>query len=321
MTADWVKPKRIRLEASSACQLRCPSCPTTQGLIKEAVGTGYLKPEDFAKLLNDNPWIEVIEISNWGEIFLNPHLLDIMRCAYEKGIGLEAYNGVNLNYAREDVLEGLVRYQFRGVTCSIDGASQETYEQYRIRGNFSQVMENIAKINGYKKKYDSSLPRLTWQFVIFGHNEHEIPVARKMASDLGMKFVTKLAWNQTDSPVKDKKLVQQETGKAYTSEKEYREMTGVRFYRHICTQLWNTPQINWDGRNLGCCVNYWGDFGGNAFQDGLLETINHEKIRYARGMLTGQEEPREDIPCTKCWYYKDLRKNGRYLTSEEIESV
>jgi hypothetical protein len=70
-----IKPTQIRLEVSSLCQLRCPSCPTTSKAIHPAVGSGFLKLRDFQSLLDQNPWIREIELSNYGEIFLNPHLL------------------------------------------------------------------------------------------------------------------------------------------------------------------------------------------------------------------------------------------------------
>ncbi len=55
-------------------------------------------------------------------------------------------NGVNLNHARDEVLEGLVKYRVRGVKCSIDGASPETYRVYRIRGNliWSLALSNAS---------------------------------------------------------------------------------------------------------------------------------------------------------------------------------
>jgi len=68
-------------------------------------------------------------------------------------------------------------------------------------------------------------------------------------------------------------------------------------------QLWKHPQINWDGKVLGCCRNFWGDFGGNAFRDGLTPSLNHEKMSYARDMLEGKKPARPDIPCTTCELY------------------
>ena len=44
--------------------------------------------------------------------------------------------------------------------------------------------------------------------------------------------------------------------------------------QEICHQLWDAPQINWDGKILGCCRNFWGDFGGNAFTEGLFQSVN-----------------------------------------------
>lgn len=38
------------------------------------------------------------------------------------------------------------------------------------------MIGNVRKINAFKHQYNSQQPRLNWQFVIFGHNEHEINV-------------------------------------------------------------------------------------------------------------------------------------------------
>ena len=142
-----IKPKKVRLEAATVCQLRCPTCPTTQGEIKKTLGAGFLKLKDFQRLVDENPWVSQIELSNWGEIFLNPDLLGILEYAYKKNVALHADNGVNLNTVSDTVLEAMVNYSFRSVTCSIDGASDETYSIYRRKGNFEKVIENIRKIN------------------------------------------------------------------------------------------------------------------------------------------------------------------------------
>lgn len=307
-----IRPKRICIEASSVCQLKCPSCPTATQAIQPAIGSGFLEPSDFTNLIEQNPWIEEIELSNYGEMFLNPDLLEIMKYAYDRNVVLRADNGVNLNTVEETVLEGLVKYGFRSMSCSIDGASNETYRQYRVGGDFELVMENIRKINNLKKRYRSQYPYLAWQFVIFGHNEHEIPAARELAQKLGMEFRLKLSWDSRFSPVKDKEFVRKEVGAA--SREEYREKYGVDYSRNMCHQLWDKPHINWDGKILACARNFWGDFGGNAFEHGLLNSLNTEKIRYARDMVTGKKDPRDDIPCATCSCYLDMKANDRYLS-------
>lgn len=306
-----VRPKRIGVEASSFCQLSCPSCPNTSGAIHPVIGRGFLKADDFRKIVDRNPWISGIELSNYGEIFLNPHLSEMIEYAFMRRVAVSADNGVNLNDVKESVLKGMVRYKFRSMSCSIDGASKETYAIYRRGGNLDAVLGNIEKLNYYKAKFGSPWPRLRWQFVAFGHNEHEISLAQKLAAELNMSFHLKLSWDPHFSPVKDREKIRNETGAA--TREEYRQQHGVDYKQSLCRKLWDQPQLNWDGKILGCPRNFWSAFGGNAFKDDLLQSINSERIRYARKMLRGKTTAVPDIPCSSCDIYLSMRENNTWL--------
>ena len=154
-----------------------------------------------------------------------------------------------------------------------------------MRGNYDRVIDNIRRVNHFKRTLGSELPRLSWQFIAFGHNQHEIPVARALAEELGMRFFVKLSWDTDFSPLVDEDAVRTANEQGVASRTEYLEKYGSDYLGSICMQLWKHPQINWDGKVLGCCRNFWGDFGGNAFRDGLLESLSHEKISCAREML------------------------------------
>ena len=71
----------IRIDASSACQLECPVC-TEKWRVRAGVGTGVLKFEDFKKFVDRYPHLKEVELSNNGEIFLNPEINDIIQYAY-----------------------------------------------------------------------------------------------------------------------------------------------------------------------------------------------------------------------------------------------
>ena len=285
---------KIQLELCSCCQLKCPVCSQAQGKTG-IIGKGYVRFEDFRTLLDRFPHIRRIEVSNFGEIFLNPHFKDILQYAFKKRVELTAHNGVNLNTVDDEVLEMLVTCQFRHINIALDGTNNKTYSIYRIGGNFDTVINNIKKINGYKQHYGSAFPRLRWQFILFGHNEKELPVAREMADALGMEFEVKNNWSETYSPLKQNTR----------SNAENNLPTG------ICRQLWLSPQINWDGKILGCCINKWDDYG-NAFETGLNLRKN-ERFQYAKKMLLGIAKEREDIPCTQCSVYHKMKKMNRYL--------
>jgi MoaA/NifB/PqqE/SkfB family radical SAM enzyme len=283
-----------------------------------------LRADRFRQILDDNPKIMHVELSNWGEMFLNPQLPEILEEAYRRGVILTVSNGVNLNTARTETLEALVKFRFAHLVCAIDGATQETYEAYRRNGALENVINNIKTINGFKKKYRSRFPMLTWQFIDFRHNKHEIDQARQMAESLGMEFFIKPDWGDFDraadgerrnrsqkpepAPAKDQPIIRDADSipPAASSDKE------------ICSQLWVLPQINWDGRVLGCCANYWGDYG-NAFQEPLAAIMDGEKLRYARAMVRGTAGPRADIPCTSCHFYKAMQAKDDWMTAADLK--
>ena len=314
-------PSRVRMEASSACQLRCPSCPTGTKSLGDVIGTGFMKADDFEVFLDRNPSIRRVELSNWGEILLNPEFSEILRIAHERKVALTADNGVNLNTASEEVLEALVRYRFKRMTLSIDGADQEAYSTYRVRGDFDQVLANVDTIIRLRREHRTIYPLLTWKFIIFGHNQHQIAKAREMALERGMVFYPDVNWDASYSPTSDaeqaKEQVKEDARMEVTTVEEVQEASGSRFTKNWCLQLWNDPQINWDGKILGCCINTWTDFG-NAFSGDDPGEIETDKVRYAKQMLLGERPPRVDIGCTQCSRYHEMQRDKSWVTADEI---
>jgi hypothetical protein len=318
MSSAAIVPKAVQVDASAHCQLACPLCPTADGRTKPGLGQGFLKLADFQSLLNRNPALEHVELSNYGEMFLNPVLPDMLAYAHERNVTVSGGNGVNLNHAREAALEAVVKYRVRTLTCSLDGATPETHAKYRVNGHLERVLKNIDRIREYRRQYRSAFPILNWQFVVFGHNEHELAAARRMAAERGMGFLPRLSWDNGFSPVQKPDLVRIETGLAGATRDEYRKNKGSGYTRDICYQLWHQPVLNWDGRMMGCCVNYWKAFDTNAFSDGLDAAANHPDLDYARSMLMGQAQPRESIPCTTCHHFEEIREDGNWITEEEV---
>lgn len=278
--------------------------------------------ENFKKFIDENPAVCDIELSNWGEIFLNPDLKKILQYAYKKNVALRADNGTNFNKVDDDVLDALVRYKFRSLTCSIDGASQEVYSLYRINGNFERIINNLRKINFYKTKYGSLYPYLGWKFIAFGHNENEISKARFLAKELNMEFYFRLSWDdfyvESFSPVKDRELIRRESGLGVADREEFQEKYGTNYIDGSCRQLWLSPRINFDGRLLGCCINYWDDYG-NVFETNFKNCLNSEKLIYAKQMLLGLRESRDDIPCSNCKLYKNRNRYKSWIKENDFD--
>lgn len=305
-----------RLEACSVCQLKCPSCSTGRGENVKTLGNGYLLPKNFEKFLDLNPSLISVELSNFGEVFLNPKIAEIFKIGFERGVEITLSNGANLNTITDEAIEALVKYRVRNILVSVDGASNSTYKLYRKGGSFKQVITNIIRINNAKYEHKSDFPNLIWQFIPFSHNEHEFEQAKALAMKLNMDWKPKRSFDR-------KRFVA-------TGEYDFSTVTrngevkadngtsGQALGNRKCMQLWNTIVINWNGDVLGCCANSKMPFEGNAFEESLESLVQKEKYTYAKDMLFGKVPARDDIVCTTCSSYKNILKDNRRIEIKEI---
>ena len=298
--------KEVSIDFSTICQLKCVECSTSKGITHNGiVGKGQFRFDDFVRFVSNNPQVKRIEMSNWGEIFLNKDIADIIKFAYENGITLYCGNGTNFNDVDDLVLEYLVKYKVEYLNVSIDGACQETYSKYRVHGNIQKVFSNIEKLNYYKKLYGSDYPKLSWQFIIFGHNEHELPKIKELCKKYNMAFNPKLNYSNY-SPVKDKEFVRRESGLGVANRAEYKEMH-KKDYKAPCYHCFVSPQINWNGKILGCSVNKWKTIGDvNEMSISEWENSQYHKTM-VEILFEGKECP-NTIPCFYCPNYQKIKE-------------
>ncbi|WP_051184554.1 radical SAM protein [Desulfatiglans anilini] len=314
-----VDPVKARLDVSTVCQLRCLLCPTDENNGRAFLKSGTMPPSRFTRFLDYNPQIKWVELASSGEAFLNPDLPEILKSAHERGVATNLGGGVNLNDASEEALEALVRYQTVRVRVSVDGVTEETYRRYRIGGSLGKVLTNIRKINHFKQKYRSPFPELLLQFILFGHNEHELEKVFVLGKMLDMNVFIKLNRCPDQLPVRDREKIRNLMG--YADRGEFIEAVGIQYCRDLCLGLWKAPQINWDGRLLGCGSNTRMAFAEDVLDGTFLQEINNERMTYARRMLLGKAPPCDDIPCSGCAFYKQISEHKLWYTPEEIGAV
>jgi len=236
---------------------------------------------------------------------------------------------VNFNTVSDEMLDALVKFQFRYLSFAIDGARQETYSKYRAGGDFKQVISNIKRLIHYKKQYNSEFPSLSWQYVLMEHNESDIINAKKIASELGIPIQFKLSWD-AGTAFKNREFVKKETGLKFLSREEREAATKTIYSYTTCEQLFLSPQINWDGRLLGCCCVYQDDFGVNVFEIGLQNALQSPNYVLAKKMITGilpcPPNP-VNIPCAICGIYKKMIGRNLFineplvLDTQDVETL
>ena len=312
-------PKNVRIEACSICQLNCRDCYMRKNDPNIIIGNGYLKFEDYKNFIKKNPYIKNVELSLAGEIFLNPDLHKIIKYSYEKNINLTALNGVNFNNVSDEILEALVKYEFKGMTFSIDAVTNEIYQIYRQGGNLNNVIKNIEKLNFYKEKYKSIYPILQMQYIIFIHNTSEIKYVKEFAEKLKIENIYfKEPWN---GEIKFKDLDQQTLFKIHTIHRQYKQYNILNNNIPLCHQPFIQPQINWNGELLGCCCSTNKTLSYNVFKTSLQKALKSKKMKYIQNVLQGKITPDDSIACGGCYFYKIMKNNNKYLTPKQIKFI
>lgn len=182
-------PYGLITDPSNSCPLHCPGCLHNR-VFQKKIGPDWPPGLLMRKTFNDfikkfGPFASTILFYNWGEPLLNQNTPDFIRQA--KGYLLNTSLSSNLSTpfdAEKLVLSGLDY-----MILSVDGVTRETYKQYRQGGNFDLALDNMRRLVNAKKKHNLATPWLSWQFLLFEHNKHEMELAKKMAAVIGVNEV------------------------------------------------------------------------------------------------------------------------------------
>src|SRR5687767_11735469 len=183
---QWGYPISISFEPTTSCNLRCPECPS--GLRAFSRPTGMLKKDFFSETI-DQLSKELVYLVFYfqGEPFLNPDFLNMVQYAASKKI--YTATSTNAHYLKDDVAKRTVESGLDRLIISIDGTTQEIYQQYRVGGNLNKVLEGAANIVKWKKELKSRTPFIIFQFLVVRHNEHQIEEVKELAKQIGVDDV------------------------------------------------------------------------------------------------------------------------------------
>jgi MoaA/NifB/PqqE/SkfB family radical SAM enzyme len=185
------------------------------------------------------------------------------------------------------------------ILVSVDGATQETYEKYRVGGKLERVFENIRWLAEAKKEAGSKSPFIMLRLLVNRYNEGEIQKLREMSDDLGADAFTigGLYIDTNDPKQVEEWLPAQEALSFYDYSAEKKETVWH------CADLWEGMTINWDGGLAPCCfLHQKANDYENAFDRPLKEIWNGDAYFSSRRVFAiggSKDGPRKTI-CTVC---------------------
>jgi radical SAM protein with 4Fe4S-binding SPASM domain len=249
---QWGYPISISFEPTTSCNLRCPECPS--GLRAFSRPTGMLKKDFFAETIDQlSADMMYLVFYFQGEPYLNPGFLDMVRYASSKKIytatSTNAHYLTDVN-AKKTVESGLDR-----LIISIDGTTQETYQQYRVGGKLYKVLEGAANIVRWKRELKSKTPCIIFQFLVVKHNEHQVEEVQKLARDIGVDQVRLKTAQVYDYENDPNKLIPSNPKYSRYKKNKQGKMVFNGSQANHCWRLWHDPVITWDGAVVPCCFD------------------------------------------------------------------
>jgi len=294
---QWGTPMTISVEPTTACNLRCPECPS--GLRSFTRDTGNMK-EDFFRQLIDSLHRKLTWLIFYfqGEPYINPKFLDMVKYAHQKGIyTITSTNGhfLHLDNARKTIESGLDR-----ILISIDGATQEVYEQYRKEGELSTVLQGAKNLVQAKKEMNSSTPHIVFQMLVVKPNEHQIEEVKRMAREIGVDEVKLKTAQVYDYENGNDLIPTLDQYSRYKEDKSGKWSVKNKLLNH-CWKLWHACVITWDGMVVPCCfdkdaVHRLGDLRKNSFAE-IWKGMAYTQFR--QQLLQGRDQIEICTNCTE----------------------
>lgn len=277
---QWGYPVSVSFEPTTSCNLRCPECPS--GLRQFSRPTGMLQ-NDFFKKTIDEIHKELLYLIFYfqGEPYLNPGFLDMVKYASDKKI--YTATSTNAHYLTDAVAKKTVESGLDRLIISIDGTTQDVYEQYRIGGNLEKVLEGARNIMKWKKELKSKTPFVFFQFLVVKPNEHQVEDIKRLAKEVGVdevRFKTAQIYGyETDPnnliPTIDKYSRYKKNGNGTYSAKNK--------LANRCWKLHHANVITWDGLVAPCCfdkdaMHRLGNLKNQSFKE-IWRNDNYKQFR------------------------------------------
>ncbi len=280
---QWGYPISISFEPTTSCNLRCPECPS--GLREFTRPTGMLQ-QSFFKETIDDIYKDLLYLIFYfqGEPYLNPDFLDMVLYAHQKGI--YTATSTNAHYLTEEKARKTVESGLDRLIISIDGTTQDVYEQYRVGGKLEKVLEGARNIVKWKKELKSTTPFIFFQFLVVKPNEHQIEAVKKLGAEIGVdqvRFKTAQVYDFENDP---NGLIPDNNKYSRYKKDASGKMMVKSGLNNYCWKLWHANVITWDGLVVPCCFDKDATHQlGNLKTQSFKETWHNQNYRQFRKEL------------------------------------
>jgi radical SAM protein with 4Fe4S-binding SPASM domain len=270
------KPISASIEPANYCNLSCPHCPTGRKLIEKK--DKRLTISDFQGYIDALlPELMYLNLYFQGEPFLNKDLPEMIKYASDRGVFTCV--STNGNALTEDVVKRLSESGIGRLIICLDGATQDSYQQYRVGGDFDRVVNGISLAVKY------NLP-LEVQCLLLSTTEKEIDEIKELCKDLGVK---RLVFKKAQ--FYDEYLVPENTKNLRYKRDASGALVPKGKLKNKCWRLFSTIVIDVDGNVPACCFDKSGKYSFGNLKDASLKKVwlGNKAMRFRRAILKNRK--------------------------------
>jgi pyrroloquinoline quinone biosynthesis protein E len=295
-------PRQLQIEATSQCNLRCPTCSHA----KEKSSGQHLTEEKFRRILDGLPWSpEKVTLSGIGEPLMNPQFFSLVDILAERKIRCEFFtNGTLLTEARRQAI--LSRDNIDLVAISCDGSQKETFEKLRLGADFDNWKQSVRAFLLQARQRRGKSLNIAMNMVISKENLRQTADILHLAAELGFGHVFLLDPIPLDEiaaalcpPATEVSAARQELTKVANG-LGLKLTCYVRRDRQVvkaspgCLQPWEYVFIRANGDVAPCCALFGSDQGavmGNVLEQKFEMIWRGERYReFRRTSLAGTND-------------------------------
>ena len=254
-------PKRVLMDLSSDCNLKCPMCvvhgdtdnPKVNAIIKK-----QMKATDAKQILDEIVGhTTTIGPGLWSEPLMGRDIMMHLRSMKRRGFTLSM--NTNALLLNKKTATNLVEIGVDSITISIDSTTNETLSKIRGVEKLEKIQDHVLQLLAIRG--DSAVPRIGVSFTKQPENQHE-----------EQEFIEK--WTEIADFVRVGEIF--ENGKFPNIKINPED-------RIPCAELYETMTIHTNGDVSICCLDGFKDVVvGNAVEEGVQNVWQGDKLNEIR---------------------------------------
>ena len=202
---------------------------------------------------------------------------------YASSKGIYTATSTNAHFLTDEMARKTVESGLDRLIISIDGTTQEVYQQYRRGGHLDKVIKGAENIIKWKKQLNSKKPFVFFQFLVVKPNEHQIEEIKELGKKVGVdevRFKTAQVYDYENDP---NQLIPENKKFSRYKKSSDGEVEPKNKMANHCWKLQHANVITWDGLVVPCCfdkdaTHRLGDLTKNSMKE-IWQSKDYKEFR------------------------------------------